>query len=348
MPTPDVSVCIINCGPNRHLDRAITSAFDQQGVVVEVVVVGDAGGTDDAGGAADDAGVAAAVTPALDGIRVLRSAAAGEAAVMNAAFEATTGETVVFLDADDWLEPGILAEVHATMRATAAATVQFRARVVDDAGRDLGQVIPPRPGILPSGDLSGHVLEFRSYPWPPSSAHAYRRAALAQLLPIPEDRYADGHSVAWLAELLPLLGEIASLDSIGLAHRTAARTSVAGVDAGWLQHKIRLTMASHADLVLLCRRQGLPIPPTHDSPLDGVYLGYRLASLVLDERHHPVPADTRTRLARRGIRGVIRNPYLGLRQTLLRSWWFLRAGYLPPRLARAAVAAWVPDGPKAR
>ncbi|MGI8792374.1 MAG: glycosyltransferase family 2 protein [Acidimicrobiales bacterium] len=338
-PTPSLSVCVINHNYGRFVADAIQSALAQEGDV-EVIVVDD-GSTDNSREVIESFG---------DSVRTVFKENGGQGSAFNAAIKVSTGETLLFLDADDMLEPGIAAAVIAAIADDPSVVkVQFRMRMVDHRGRPDGTLLPVRAGILPSGDLRSHVLRYRTYPWPPSSAMAYRRSAVEALLPVPEARHFNGCCDAWLSELLPVLGKVRSLDQVGAAYRRHDSNDFVGTSLRpeWLRMKIELTRATHAELVDLVREQGLDdAPVSPEAPLDAAYAGFRVASMVLQPDQHPIRSDRRLSATMQGIRGLVGNPYFGPRQTLLRSVWFLIAGLTPRPIARRAVRRWVPDGPQ--
>lgn len=339
MSSPALSVCVINFNYGRFLRDAIDSAL-AQGEGIEVVVVDD-GSTDDSRSVIEGYG---------DRVVAVFKENGGQGSAFNAAIAASTGDALLFLDADDVLEPGIGASVIEAFAADPQVVkVQFRMRIVDADNNPTDRLVPHRRGVLPSGDLSDHVVRFRSYPWPPSSAMAYRRAALEKLLPVPEERHVNGCCDAWLSELLPVLGPVRSLDEVGARYRRHGANDFAGttLEPRWLRNKIELTRAAHAELVVLAAKEGIVgVPPDAEAALDAAYAGFRVASLVLEPDHHPVPGDRRPLVAVRGARAALLNPHYGLRQTVARLVWFCVAGLTPRRLARGAVLRWVPDGPQ--
>ena len=59
-------------------------------------------------------------------------------------FEQSTGDVIIFLDADDLLEPQVMQEVAKVWRP-GVSKVQFRMNLIDTAGTQLGTAIPQFP-----------------------------------------------------------------------------------------------------------------------------------------------------------------------------------------------------------
>jgi len=72
-------------------------------------------------------------------------------------FEQSTGDVIIFLDADDLLEPDVMLEVAKVWRP-GVSKVQYRMNMIDTTGTQLGSAIPQFP---PHGISSGMRL-----PWP--------------------------------------------------------------------------------------------------------------------------------------------------------------------------------------
>jgi glycosyltransferase involved in cell wall biosynthesis len=334
-----ISICINNYNYERFLREAIDSALAEAAASanpVEVVVVDD-GSTD---------GSRELIATYGDRIRAVLTPNGGQAAAFNAGFAVSLGDIVLFLDADDVLLPGVCAAlVDAFDADPRPVKVQVRVAVIDADGNRTGQLIPARPSGYGPTDLSEHVRRFRSYAWPPSSANAYDAGALRTLLPMPEPEYRS-YCDSYLAELLPYLGPIASLDVIGVGYRVHSSNEYLGssVDAGALRAKMTRIVANHGRAVELSARLGVAGPPPDPlAPLDVALVGFRMASLRLDPAGHPFPGDRPRELARRGIRSVWRNPFNGPRDRAVRTVWFALTGYLPRGLARAVVGRFVPD-----
>lgn len=201
-----VSVVIVNHNYDRFLRGAIDSAL-QQGGPVEVIVVDD-GSTD---------GSAELIRSYGDQVIPVLRANGGQGSAFNAGFAASTGKVVCYLDADDLLLPGTMADALALFEAEPFAKLHWPLLEVDAAGQPLGGVNPAVS--LPAGDLADLVVGRGpgAYPTPPSSGNAYGRSFLEQVMPVPGQLRvcADGY----LYDLAPLYGPIARLDRPGGAIR---------------------------------------------------------------------------------------------------------------------------------
>ena len=101
---PDVSVVIPLYNNKRYISEALDSALEQGACTVEIIVVDD-GSTD---GGAD---IVAAYAENHSEIELIRQANQGVAAARNHALNLATGTYIAFLDSDDALRPGALADM---------------------------------------------------------------------------------------------------------------------------------------------------------------------------------------------------------------------------------------------
>lgn len=338
-PRPRVSVCIVNHNYAAYLADAIESVLQQDYDDLEILVVDD-GSTDDSVDVANRY---------ADRARVVVKANGGQASAMNAGFRIATGDVVLFLDADDMLTPGTVALVASAFRDSSLAKVQFAVDVVGPDGSPLGIRIPGPHAIPVNGDLRHHVLRVRNYPWPPNSGNAFSSAALAAVLPMPEDAYRVDAD-CYLAETTPLCGRVATLSRVGALYRWHPRNNSAARESAldWLHRKMALTAIGHAEVRRIAQTLGLSLdgcPADAADVPDIAHLGVRLASLRLDPETHPIASDSPRALAMRGIRASLRHPYLPVAGRLKRAGWFALAGLLPGPLSRRVVAVRIPDGP---
>jgi len=206
--TSTASVIINNYNYGRFLSDAIESALAQTYPRTEVVVVDD--------GSEDNSRTiisryAGRVIPVL-------KKNGGQGSAFNEGFAASKGETVIFLDADDMLLPHAVEHAVDALRDAEVVKVHWQLRVIDQAGRDTGQLRPG--GTLPSGDL--REAAFRLGPTnhlsPPTSGNAWARRFLERVLPVPENVYRTCADT-YLFELAPFFGLIKTIPSPQSAYR---------------------------------------------------------------------------------------------------------------------------------
>jgi len=336
-----VTIIVNNYNYARYVGAAIDSALAQDAEGVEVVVVDDGSG---------DAS-RHIIAGYGDRVVAVMKDNGGQASAFNVGFAVATGEIVVFLDADDLLDASISTRLVKTFADDPAlALVQYRLRMVDGDGASLGAIRPPHADVMPSGDLSQHVLRYRSYHWQPTSGNAYAASALRRILPVPESTYRVSAD-AYLAALIPLCGRIRSLDVVGGSYRVhgTSNFSAKTIDGAFFRSRLRHIDAGHEAVRRLAPALGVA-PPALDpaSLLDAAYLTFRLGSLVVDPSGHPYRGDTRMRLASRGIHAALVNPMYRWRNRARRVAWFAAAGFAPRAMARRAVLAHTPDTPARR
>jgi glycosyltransferase involved in cell wall biosynthesis len=168
---PAVSIVICNYNHAPFLDAAVTTAL-QQTYECQVVVVDD-GSTDNS---------LQVLEPWKDYIRLVTKPNGGQRSAYNAGFEHCDGDIVVFLDADDLLEPSAVRQIVDAMQS-GVSRVHYKLRLMNQSGSVSSTQIPRK---LASGDLTHRLLTTGTLPpSAPGSGNAYRRSALERLMPIP-------------------------------------------------------------------------------------------------------------------------------------------------------------------
>ena len=218
---PLVSIVIDNYNYARFLPVAIDSALGQTYRRKEVLVVDD-GSTD------DSADVIAAYGDRI--VPVMRENA-GQAAAFNAGLEASKGDVVVFLDADDKLLPRAVEHAVERFDRPDVINVQWKLWIVDEAGRRTGRRFPPHP--LREGDFREVVIREGPHGHlpAPTSGNAWSRAFLEEVFPIPEAEFLRLADVYFLT-LAPVAGRIAKLREPHGWYRVHGSNSYAGKN--WL------------------------------------------------------------------------------------------------------------------
>lgn len=113
MTQPSVTVVIPCFNHGRFVRHAAESALRQEDADVRVVIVDD-GSTDGSTPAACDA-------CAGDRVTVVHQENQGLPAARNRGAAGATTDYLIFLDADDWIEPAFVSRLHAAIRAEEAA-----------------------------------------------------------------------------------------------------------------------------------------------------------------------------------------------------------------------------------
>jgi len=319
--SPPVSVIVNNFNYERYLATAIESALSQDHASVEVIVVDD-GSTD---GSRE-------VIAGYDGrAKAILKPNGGQASAMNAGFDASSGEIVIFLDADDFLESTAASSV-ASAWVDGCAKVQYRLSIVDEDGDRLG-AFPPPEVAMPSGDVVPLIAARGGYTTPVTSGNAYARGVLDALLPIPEQDFrisADGY----LNFLAPFYGDVVSLEiELGAYRRHSSnRWTLSGdVSEKALRAHVEHDLTRQRYVLETARRRGRSMP--QDLALrDWGHVLHRLASLRLDRSAHPSDRDTRRGLAIAGVRAVRGSTGLAGAE---------RIGYGGLILALAAAPSWL-------
>jgi hypothetical protein len=256
---------------------------------------------------------------------------------------AASGQVVIFLDADDVLEPHAAAAVVAAFaEQPAAARVIFRLRAIDEHGRPSGELRPPPDVPLPNGDVRRPVLEFADdLAWPATSGNAFAAWALARVMPLPIGE-AVGADM-WLHPLVPLLGPVAALEEPLGGYRIHAmnrhhRARLRGDTSATI---VRRSLAAHAVLDGLARELGYG--PAH--PRSAILAAHRLSSLCLGTRdEHPIRGDSRRRAVGDGLRATIGRTDLRPARRALLTAWFLAAALAPaPAFQVLAEALLLPE-----
>jgi glycosyltransferase involved in cell wall biosynthesis len=321
-----ISVLINNFNYARFLGDAIDSALAQAGPDVEVIVCDDAS-TDHSWAVIEGYGAR---------IRSWRSPHnLGQASAMNAGMAMSTGEWVLFLDADDRLDPDALA-VCRTLVAEDVAKIQFPLQCITEDGRPMGRQIPY---LLHDGDVRPLIRCFGTYGGPPSSGNLYRRSAIGRYFPL------DPPAWRRAADTPPFLlsafnGRVVTAPRPLGSYRIHASANRARGCFGNIaaRHGDMLRIEAHrrsTTLALLARHDGIVLdhPPLH-APWN---LRTRALSLRTEPERHPHPEDTLATLLRMQAQSLAACPGYTWSERRAAQLWLLAVLLVPtswtPRLA---------------
>ncbi len=122
---------------------------------------------------------------------------------INRGFRETTGDIVLFLDADDALHPGALEQVEAVWRPD-LAKVQFDLDIIDGAGRRLGRRFANFSRDVSCLETATAFRATGTYRWPVTTGNAHARKFLEQVMPLTPPVGHDGV----LNTIAPLYGGV--------------------------------------------------------------------------------------------------------------------------------------------
>lgn len=199
---PLVSIVICNYNYGRFIRSAICSALAQTYKNTEIIVVDD-GSTDSSRAVIDEFVL-------TDAVKAIYQHNEGQYSAYNAGFAASSGDIVMFLDADDIYLPEAARVVVAAMN-TGAAKAHFRLSFIGPQGE-------MRDGHTPRGLSSGAVGDLLAtkgllYSSAPGSGNAYARQALTDLFPLPVS--ADKHGADFFTVYgSSLKGMVVAVDSV--------------------------------------------------------------------------------------------------------------------------------------
>jgi len=324
---PRVDVIVTNHDYGRFLRDAIDSALAQTTPPARLIVVDD-GSTDDSREVIRSYG---------DRIVAVLQENGGQASAVNAGLARSAAEVVLFLDADDVLEPQAVERVGEAFAADPAlARVHYRMEVIDERGRRTGRVKPHPHLALPSGDLSRATLRSPfDGPWMPTSGNAFASSALRRVLPVPEE-YRLGADW-YLVHVSALAGSVAALQERLARYRVHGANSHelqrAELDLDHVRATIGYARTTRAHLLRLAGDLGLPASGRTMASMSDV--GNRMISLRLDRRRHPIGGDTRIRLLALGARACRLRREVRWPMKAMFLAWLASMAVVPPALGPA-------------
>lgn len=327
---PLVSIVVNNYNYGRFVGAAIDSALAQTYPDVEVIVVDD-GSTDDS---------LAIINGYRDQIKAIFKSNGGQASAFNAGFAHVHGDVVIFLDADDCLDPATAGRVAIQFRKMPdTAVVMYRLEVMDDDGKRTGVLKPDDHLPRRSGDLRDHILNF---PFDmvrmATSGNAFSARALREIMPVPEHDYPRVGADWYLSYTIPLFGNVTFLDDVGGYYRVHGSNNfemaAADVNLSQVRQIVAYARQTAQHIQRFSRQLGLVENDHKREVLSVSFVTNRLLSLKLDPAHHPIEGDSIGRLLIAGLRASFRRFDVAWPMRLFFALWFLVLTISPAPVAR--------------
>lgn len=275
------SVVIANYNYARYVGEAIESALDQTWPHVEVIVVDD-GSTDNSAEIIEGFG---------ERITAIFQENRGQREADNAGFAHSSGDVVIFLDADDIMLPDMCRSIAEIWRP-GLSKVQVMMQRVDADRRPCGNTIPKVPLHPTPTEIRKWMDEIGEYSSPPGSGNAWARTFLEKIFPLDDD--CDSAPDSTCIAMAPYMGDVETIPKVLALYRmhgsndsamTARETNYSREVARALK---RLEASRRA-----CLLMGT-VPPDTKVLFRGAHLlQFRVASLRLTPQMHPLPGDSR-------------------------------------------------------
>jgi glycosyltransferase involved in cell wall biosynthesis len=312
-----LSVIIANHNYRDFVGAAITSALAVNWADKEVIVVDDAS-TDDSKSVIE--GFAGRVTA------YFRPKSHQLGAHMFG-FEQSNGNVIIFLDADDLLEPEVMQEVAKVWRR-GVSKVQYRMNLIGADGSQLGTGFPQFPPTNDPEELRRVYLRTMAYTTPPGTGNAYSRDFVQNAFSMAPSTLPASDTV--LLTLAPILGDVLTIRKSLARYRihSANYAAMRSLDAAKFRRRLQEDVETARLFATASRRLNLAVPsdPLRRCPS---HLQYRLASYLVEPAAHPFPGDTVPSLLYRLVSSGIAYSQMRLRDRAILLAWGTACGLMP-------------------
>lgn len=322
MLLPKISVVIPCFNYAHYVGQAIDSVLVQEYPRLDLVVVND-GSTDDS---------LSEIRRHAPNATIIDQPNQGHVASCNAGFAASTGELVIFLDADDLLAPTALQEV-ASVWSPSLVKVQYDLAIIDVHGNELGRRFGHfRPGYTPQR-VRDDFARTGTYRWPVLTGNAYSRWYLSVLLPLSVPRAPDGY----LNTLAPLYGDVLTLpQALGRYRLHNANLSSAARSGDGLGNRIGQRRAELAELRRHAAMRAVILPNVDPLDHELPFLNYRLMAAKSGKHYPGCDRDRPFDLLLKALRQLWYDR-LPVRAATTHALWFIVMAVMPKRFVSAMI-----------
>lgn len=321
---PSISIVITCFNYARYVALAIESVLAQSYQKKEIIVVND--------GSSD--GSLEVILRYRDRIRLIDQPNLGAATAYNKGFEASTGDLVVFLDADDLLENDALARVAEMWRPT-CSKVQYDLTIIDGDGRDLGRKFCNFDSSYDAVRVRDSFQGTGTYRWPVTVGNAYARWFVEQVFPLRTGQFPDGT----LNTIAPVYGEVVTIPATLGRYRIHGNNvwSSTGFDFSRLPHRIEHRIKEVRAMQEHAARRGVRAPRSSALDHELAFVNYRLMAKKLGLKYADHEQDTTGTLLGKAWRVLLEERY-PLKLSVAHCLWFGALGSSPPPLSRLLIS----------
>lgn len=322
MHLSSISVVIPCYNYARYVGQAVDSVLAQRYPALDLVVVND-GSTDNS---------LAVIREHAPNAKIIDQHNQGQVAACNAGFAASTGEVVIFLDADDLLEPGALSRV-AEVWSPRLAKVQSDLKIIDAEGRDLGRLFAHFGPDYTVERVREDFSRGGTYRWPVTVGNAYSRWFVALLFPQSFPGPVDGY----LNTLAPLYGDVLTLPHVlGRYRLHGTNMSASARGASGLVEQIAVRRTELAELRRHANMRGVQLPEVDPLDHELPFLNFRLVALKLGMSYVGGETDRVPALLRKAM-AQLWHEGLPLKITAAHALWFVAVAIMPRQFVSTLV-----------
>ena len=303
-----ISIVINNYNYAQWLQDAIESALSQTFSNIEVIVVDD-GSTDTSRDIIEKYVTMGSIIPVF-------KKNGGQASAFNCGFLASSGDIVIFLDADDVLFPNACGEV-AEVWNSSLAKIQWMLNLTDEMLQPLRKVYPIWK-VYSNQNVATILAKYSWYPFSPTSGNAFSRWYLKEILPLSEEPWRISADLP-LNLNAPFYGKVKFIDKILGYYRQHGKQHTR--DSVFYRNYYHFLLEKQRILRDGCKRCGLHWSKILAPPDYRCLLINSFSSTDSNVKKHTI--------ALKGAYSVVRYPYFTPIQKLLYFCWFIIAGYLP-------------------
>lgn len=284
-----ISIIINNYNYAAYLDKAVESALAQTHSAREIIVVDD-GSTDDS----------VSIIQGFGGrIKAVLKQNGGQASAFNAGFAVSSGDVIIFLDADDVLHPEALSKLILWWRQ-GCSRAHWRMPVIDRGGNPTGHFVPSQGEKMAAGDWLPKYLVNGQTASAPTSGNAFAREFLARIMPMPEPSFricADGYLLraSFFAAPIIAIDEPLSCYRIHGRNHCATIQGHQGRNMAKLRAEIFFSETYRELSIKWARQLGQSLADSYE-PMDFGIIKKRLLSFHLERSKHQVVRDTAGKL----------------------------------------------------
>jgi glycosyltransferase involved in cell wall biosynthesis len=316
---PKISVVIACYNYARYVAGAIDSVLDQDYPHKEVVVVND--------GSKDQS--LEVIQRYASRVVIVNQSNQGHVAACNSGFQASSGSVVIFLDADDLLEPDTLGLVGKAWTPS-CAKVQYDLKIINAAGQDQGRRFCHFDARYTADRVKKQFANTMTYRWPVTAGNAYARSFLNEMMPLTVSEAPDG----LLNTVAPVFGDVITIPRALGSYRVhgANLWSSTGNDNSRLPKRIQHRRLEISMMQQYAKQRNVALPEVDALDHELPFINYRLMALKLGMNYEGKDRDRAVGLAWRGCHLAVKES-LPLSLKLSHVGWFMVLMLMPTRMA---------------